>query len=235
MKNEIEDTFDPFNSSSCWRWRPASPRSSSERRRQAQALRDRRRAARRPAHLHAHVDLQPERTSLDAPEVRSARPSTCASSEPGATRGDKNEKEPSKQGVDTTAYACSHGEAWPTSAPAARGAARHRALRAGVRLPPVIEGCEEGWTVADELGRAGASPISSRAPAHAQGRALHASGRRLDRERRHAPRGRRAGRRAPRAHAIDTIGTPGATSCACRSRPASPCAAACRTRPRSRR
>lgn len=75
-------------------------------------------------------------------------------------RGDKDEKEPSKRGVDTTALRVLSGEALALFRASARedllGIARF-AQEYGFR--PVIEGCEEGWTVADELGRAGAMAI----------------------------------------------------------------------------
>ena len=75
-------------------------------------------------------------------------------------RNDKNEKEPTKRGVDTTASRVLAGEAL-----ALFRASRREELLGIARLAqefgfrPVIEGCEEGWTVADELGRAGAYAI----------------------------------------------------------------------------
>jgi len=75
-------------------------------------------------------------------------------------RNDKNEKEPSRRGVDTTATRVLSGEAMALFRASRReeilGVARF-AQEFGFR--PVIEGCEEGWTVADELGRAGAYVI----------------------------------------------------------------------------
>ena len=75
-------------------------------------------------------------------------------------RNDKNEKEPSKKGIDTTAFRVLSGEALALFRASERedllGIARF-AQEFGFR--PVIEGCEEGWTVADELGRAGAYAI----------------------------------------------------------------------------
>ncbi|NOT29054.1 MAG: hypothetical protein HOP15_01255 [Planctomycetes bacterium] len=72
-------------------------------------------------------------------------------------RSDKSEKEPSKKGLDTTAHRVLSGEAMALFRASQReellGIARF-AQEFGFR--PVIEGCEEGWTVADELGRAGA-------------------------------------------------------------------------------
>jgi len=75
-------------------------------------------------------------------------------------RNDKNLKEPSKKGVDTTANRVLAGEALAHFRASQReellGIARF-AQEYGIR--PVVEGCEEGWTVADELGRAGAYAI----------------------------------------------------------------------------
>jgi imidazolonepropionase-like amidohydrolase len=72
----------------------------------------------------------------------------------------KDEKEPSRKGVDTTANRVLSGEALAHFRASRReellGIARF-AQEYGFR--PVIEGCEEGWTVADELGRAGAYAI----------------------------------------------------------------------------
>lgn len=75
-------------------------------------------------------------------------------------RNKKEEREPSKKGVDTTALRVLSGEALALFRASNReellGIAR-LAQQYGFR--PVIEGCEEGWTVADELGRAGAYAI----------------------------------------------------------------------------
>ncbi|HET7923671.1 MAG TPA: sulfotransferase, partial [Rhodanobacteraceae bacterium] len=75
-------------------------------------------------------------------------------------RGNKDEKEPTRKGVDTTANRVLSGEALAYFRASQReellGIARF-AQEYGFR--PVIEGCEEGWTVADELGRAGAYAI----------------------------------------------------------------------------
>jgi hypothetical protein len=75
-------------------------------------------------------------------------------------RGNKDEKEPSKKGVDATALRVLSGESRAFFRASVReellGIARF-AQEHGFR--PVIEGCEEGWTVADELGRAGATAI----------------------------------------------------------------------------
>ncbi len=75
-------------------------------------------------------------------------------------RGKKGEKEPSKKGVDPSALRVLQGEALGYFRASDRedllGIARF-AQEFGFR--PVIEGCEEGWTVSDELGRAGATAI----------------------------------------------------------------------------
>jgi hypothetical protein len=74
--------------------------------------------------------------------------------------GDKEVKEPSKKGVDTNVLRILKGEAL------ARFNSHERENLLGIaRLAqtygfrPVIVGCREGWTVADELGRAGAYAI----------------------------------------------------------------------------
>ena len=74
--------------------------------------------------------------------------------------GDKEAEEPSKKGVDTNALRILKGEAL------ARFNAHEREDLLGIaRLAqaygfrPVLVGCREGWTVADELGRAGAYAI----------------------------------------------------------------------------
>jgi hypothetical protein len=73
---------------------------------------------------------------------------------------DKELKEPSKSGVDSTALSVLRGEVF------ARFSADYQddlssiakfAIEFGFR--PVISGCREGWVVADELGRAGAMAI----------------------------------------------------------------------------
>jgi imidazolonepropionase-like amidohydrolase len=75
-------------------------------------------------------------------------------------RNDKDQKEPTRKGVDTTANRVLSGEALAYFRASQReellGIARF-AQEYGFR--PVIEGCEEGWTVADELGRAGAYAV----------------------------------------------------------------------------
>ena len=75
-------------------------------------------------------------------------------------RGDKDEKEPAKKGVDTNVLRILRGERM------ARFNADYREDLLGIaRLAqqygfrPVIYGCREGWTVADELGRAGAYAV----------------------------------------------------------------------------
>jgi hypothetical protein len=75
-------------------------------------------------------------------------------------KGDKDEKEPSKKGVDANALRVLQGESLALFRASRRedllGIARF-AQEFGFR--PILEGCEEGWTVADELGRAGAYAI----------------------------------------------------------------------------
>jgi imidazolonepropionase-like amidohydrolase len=73
---------------------------------------------------------------------------------------DKELKEPAKKNVDTSVLAVLKGEMTAKFVANERddllGIAR-LAQEFGFR--PVIEGCQEGWTVADELGRAGAMAI----------------------------------------------------------------------------
>lgn len=75
-------------------------------------------------------------------------------------RKKKDEKEPSKRGVDATTLKILTGETLAYFRASSRedllGIARFSQEFA---FRPVIEGCEEGWTVADELGRAGATAI----------------------------------------------------------------------------
>lgn len=73
---------------------------------------------------------------------------------------DKDLKEPSKKGVDSNTLAVLRGEVF------AKFSANERSDLLGIAriaqefgFRPVIEGCREGWTVADELGRAGAFAI----------------------------------------------------------------------------
>lgn len=73
---------------------------------------------------------------------------------------DKELKEPAKKNVDTTVLAVLKGESTAKFNANERddllGIAR---LAQEFNFRPVIEGCIEGWTVADELGRAGAMAI----------------------------------------------------------------------------
>ncbi|MFT7668051.1 MAG: hypothetical protein ACI8X5_000738 [Planctomycetota bacterium] len=73
---------------------------------------------------------------------------------------DKDIKEPEKKGVDSTALAVLSGETQ------SRFRADDRGTILGIArfcqeygFRPVIDGCREGWTVAEELGRAGAMAI----------------------------------------------------------------------------
>jgi len=73
---------------------------------------------------------------------------------------DKELKEPNKKGVDSTSLAVLKGETYARFRADDRGdllAIAHIAQEYGFR--PIIDGCREGWTVADELGRAGAMAI----------------------------------------------------------------------------
>jgi len=74
--------------------------------------------------------------------------------------GDKKAPEPSKKGVDTNYVRILRGELF------AEFSANDRSELLGIarlaqefRFRPLIVGCMEGWTVADELGRAGATAI----------------------------------------------------------------------------
>jgi imidazolonepropionase-like amidohydrolase len=73
---------------------------------------------------------------------------------------DKELKEPAKKGVDNTVLSVLKGETLAKFNSSERddllGIAR---LAQDYGFRPVIEGCQEGWTVADELGRAGAMAI----------------------------------------------------------------------------
>ena len=73
---------------------------------------------------------------------------------------DKELKEPDKKGVDSTVLEVLQGETY------ARFRADDRGELLGIAriaqeygFRPIIDGCREGWTVADELGRAGAMAI----------------------------------------------------------------------------
>lgn len=73
---------------------------------------------------------------------------------------DKTLAEPQKRGVDNTVLAVLQGEQTAKFVSNDRDellGIAHLALEFGFR--PVIEGCQEGWTVADELGRAGVRAI----------------------------------------------------------------------------
>jgi hypothetical protein len=73
---------------------------------------------------------------------------------------DKELKEPDKKGVDSTVLSILKGETLARFRADDRGdllGISRIAQEYGFR--PVIEGCREGWTVADELGRAGAMAI----------------------------------------------------------------------------
>jgi len=73
---------------------------------------------------------------------------------------DKELKEPAKKGVDNTVLSVLRGETMAKFSATERDdllGIAHLAQDFGFR--PVIEGCQEGWTIADELGRAGAMAI----------------------------------------------------------------------------
>lgn len=75
-------------------------------------------------------------------------------------KSDKELKEPDKKGVDGTVLSVLRGETLARFRAEERGdllAIARIAQEYGFR--PVIDGCREGWTVADELGRAGAMAI----------------------------------------------------------------------------
>ena len=75
-------------------------------------------------------------------------------------KDDKELEEPSKRGIDTTSLAVLRGEKTPKFNSSSRsellGIAR---LAQEFGFSPVIEGAAEGWTIADELGRANATVI----------------------------------------------------------------------------
>ena len=78
----------------------------------------------------------------------------------GDVKKDKELKEPSKSGVDSTMVSILRGEIY------ARFNADYQDDLAGIAriamefgFRPVIAGCREGWVVADELGRAGAMAV----------------------------------------------------------------------------
>jgi imidazolonepropionase-like amidohydrolase len=73
---------------------------------------------------------------------------------------DKDLKEPSDKGVDSSILRYMRGEARPMFSASERTdllEIARLAQKYGFR--PIINGCQEGWIVADELGRAGASAI----------------------------------------------------------------------------
>lgn len=75
-------------------------------------------------------------------------------------KSDKDAKEPAKKGVDTSIVSILEGKRLARFAAGDRRdliEIAHLAQKYGFR--PVIEGCREGWTVAEELGRAGAFAI----------------------------------------------------------------------------
>ncbi len=75
-------------------------------------------------------------------------------------KSDKELKEPSKKGIDSSILRYLRGEARPLFSASQRTdllEIARLAQRFGFR--PIIDGCQEGWIVADELGRAGASAI----------------------------------------------------------------------------
>jgi hypothetical protein len=75
-------------------------------------------------------------------------------------KADKDLKEPSDKGVDSSILRYLRGEARPVFSASNRTdllEIARLAQRFGFR--PIINGCQEGWIVADELGRAGASAI----------------------------------------------------------------------------
>ena len=160
-KSEIEDTFDPFNSflvlalaAGITSAQQSSAAVKLKRYEIDGVLLSDRHLATVPYDLGNPSGIQGTRAKFSKAaeylrELRAWR-----------ARGIKNEKEPSKKGVDTTALRVLAGEAT-----AYFRASRREELLGIARLAqdfgfrPVIEGCEEGWTVADELGRAGASAV----------------------------------------------------------------------------
>jgi len=74
--------------------------------------------------------------------------------------GDKSVKEPSRRGVNSGALRVLKGEARPKfSADGANDLLGIARLAQTFGFRPVIDGCREGWIVADELGRAGVTAI----------------------------------------------------------------------------
>jgi len=160
-KNEIEDTFDPFNPSLVL----ALATGITAVQQQSAAVRLKRYEI--DGVLLADRHLSSLAWSVNNPSgIRSLREKFERASayqrelRAWKERGNKDEKEPSKRGVDATTLRILSGETLAYFRAGARedllGIARF-AQEFGFR--PVIEGCEEGWTVADELGRAGTFAI----------------------------------------------------------------------------
>jgi hypothetical protein len=161
QKSEIEDTFDPFNSylvlslaTGITTAQQSSAAVKLKRNEIDGVLLSDRRMASIPWDLSnptgiAGTRKKFERTAVYLREYRAWK-----------ARNKKEEKEPSKKGIDTSALRVLSGEALALFRASNReellGIARF-AQEYGFR--PVIDGCEEGWTVADELGRAGAYAI----------------------------------------------------------------------------
>jgi imidazolonepropionase-like amidohydrolase len=75
-------------------------------------------------------------------------------------KDNKDLKEPARKNVDTTVLAVLKGEAMARFNANARGDLLEIArLAQRFNFRPVIDGCVEGWTVAEELGRAGAFAV----------------------------------------------------------------------------
>ncbi len=160
-KNEVEDTFDPFNSflvlslaTGITSVQQSSAAVKLKRYEIEGVLLSDRHLANVPWDLGNPTGIKATREKF----ARAAQ--YLRDLQAWRARNDKNEKEPSKKGVDTTAFRVLSGEAMALFRASGRedllGIAR-LAQEHGFR--PVIEGCEEGWTVADELGRAGAYAI----------------------------------------------------------------------------
>jgi hypothetical protein len=161
QKSEIEDTYDPFNSflvlalaTGITTAQQSSAAVKLKRYEIEGVLLGDRHMAAVPWDLRNPTGIQATRDKFTKAdkylrELRAWR-----------ARNDKNEKEPSKKGIDTTASRVLGGEALALFRASRReellGIAR---FAQEFRFRPVIEGCEEGWTVADELGRAGAYAI----------------------------------------------------------------------------
>jgi hypothetical protein len=161
QKSEIEDTFDPFNSflvlalaTGITSVQQSSAAVKLKRYEIDGVLLSDRHLANIPWSLSNPTGIQATRKKF-ARAAEYQRELTA-----WRARGNKDEKEPSKKGVDTSALRVLSGEAL-----ALFRATRREELLAIARFAqeygfrPVIEGCEEGWTVADELGRAGAYAI----------------------------------------------------------------------------